>query len=889
MAPAAIDDGRLFPFAARIETGTGDGTGFLGSGFLAAPGLVLTCAHVVESVPDGGSVRVVSQLPRVTAADAVVRGRSSHGPGPDGLWAWPDLAVIELLDADGRRMTDHPRPRLGLSAAAPTGPGRMRAVVAVRPNPASTASVPRLRGVDLTWESSDDQGFWWLADGHALPGMSGAMLIDAERGEVRGVVNSSRGLAAAVGSVATPLSALAGLDFAAELVGAAATGLGAAPEWDGAFGRTAETPWRDSWNPGITGGRFVGRLAELERLREDLVEADGRAVVRSIGGFGGIGKTALAVAVAERCRDRFEGRVFHDFASYRSVRADTAADALGSVLIGIGAAAPEEVERLGHRARADRWRAAAAGRRLLMVWDNVDGLEQLDGLLLRTEGCATIITTRGRIGVEGDDRPLRLDALGRDDAVAVFGGIAGSGHPPGRVAELVRRDLHVPVLIAVHAKEVANGEAALEEIIADLPDPEAVRRAADPYAQRDLFDRFAGSYRRLEPDERLAFRAFGAHPGAAATLGSLAAAMACTTGEAARRMGGLVRAGLAERDLGGSGAAERGLRRYRAHDLLRVYGAHLAEEEGDLPGFRAALVQHYLDRLGGDFGDRHEWFAAEVETVRALSFTGATAQYAHLGRFLGYRGLRYGRYDDDVEAGFRRAERIDRESGDERRAAHSLWGLGEVARLRGELDRAEADYLAALGLSEAAEDPGGIGNARRGLAEVAQLRRDAEGAEEHYSAAMDAYREGGFTGRMIYVERGLGRVAMLRGDFALAAERFGAALEASRAEKDGYGGAFALLGLGDAALGADDADGAESRYREAMALFETAGDPVGRACAVHGLGNVALRRGDAALARERLEAAGEEYRRHGAGRNLDELAADFERLEAADRAGPVTP
>jgi tetratricopeptide (TPR) repeat protein len=885
MSPVAIDDGRLFQFAVRVETGAGDGTGFLGSGFLAAPGLVLTCAHVVASVPDGGPVRIVSQLPQVTAADAVVRGRSPYEPGPDLLWAWPDLAVIELLDADGRRMTDHPRPRLGLSAAAPTG--RLRAVVAVRPNPASAVSVPRLRGVDLTWESSDDQGFWWLTDGHALPGMSGAMLIDAEHGEVRGVVSSSRGLTAAVGSVATPLSALAGLGFAAELVEGAATGLGAVADWDGAFARRAETPWRDSWNPGVTGRHFVGRLAELELLRTNLEEARGLAVIQSIGGFGGVGKTALAVAFAERFRDRFEGRVFHDFESYRSVRADTAADALGSVLTGIGAATPEEVELLDHRARVDRWRAAAAGRRLLMVWDNVDSLEQLDGLLVRGDGCAAIVTTRDRIRIDGEERPLRLDVLEEADAVAMFARIAGEDHPPELVAELVRRDLRVPVLIATHAREVVTEEAALEEIIADLPEASAVRRKAYPYLQRDLFDRLVGSYRRLDPDERRAFRVFGAHPGAVVTLGSLAVAMECPLREASRRMSGLIRAGLAERDLSGEGGGERELRRYRAHDLLRVYGARLAEERDDFTGTRAALAQHYLDRLGRDFGERPEWFGAEVETIRALCVAAETEQFAHLARFLGYRGLRYSRYDA-AETGFRHAERVDRARGDKRRTAHSLWGLGEVARLRGRLDQAEADYRAALELSEVMADPSGVGNARRGLAETAQLRRDAGQAEVHYTAAMDAYREGGLDHQMIYVERGLGRVAQLRGDFALAAERFGAALEASRAEEDGYGSAFALLGSGDAALGLGDPDGAESRYREAMALFEAAGDPVGRACAVHGLGNVVLSRGDAALARERLEAAEEEYRKHHAGRNLEDLAADFERLEAAERAAAVT-
>ncbi|WP_344482201.1 trypsin-like peptidase domain-containing protein [Glycomyces endophyticus] len=869
-----IDDRGLFRFAVRVETGPGDGSGFLGSGFVAAPGLILTCAHVVASAGER-RLRIVSELPQVNAATAHVIARIPEGPGPDGLWDRPDLALIELRDDRGRRIGGHPCPRLDLTAAPPPGPARRRAIIAARPNPGNTRSVPRLRGVDFTWESLDDQGFWWLADGHALQGMSGSMLIDPERRAICGVVNNSRGLGAPTGALATPLSELAALGVRLDAV----TGFNGASEWDAAFDRRPDSIWRDHWNPGLSGRHFVGREQELADLLAAVEAADGVAVIQSIGGFGGVGKTALAVAFANRFGDRFDGRVFHDFESYRGPVADTGADALGSVLTGIGAATPNEVELLDARARSDRWHAAAADRRLLMVWDNVDDSAQLDGLLVRGSGCVTIVTTRDRLDI-ADAGDLRLDVLDEGEAIAMFTGLAGGGHPPALVAELVRRDLCVPVLIATHAREIAGGDAALDEIIADLPEPDPSRRQSDPHNQRDLFDRLEGSYRRLDPSERRAFRAFGAHPGALATLGSLAAAMDCDLREAERRMHGLVNAGLAVRDLTRT-SRERALRCYRAHDLLRVYGAHVAGAEGDLEAFRLALAQHYLDRLGTGFEEHPDWFEAEVETIEHLSTGGATVEYAHLARFLGYRALRYCAYDA-AETGFTQAERIDRARGDQGRTGHSLWGLGEVARLRGELEPAAARYRAALECSEAAGDPGGVGNARRGLAEVVQLRGDAELAERHYTAAMEAYREGGYAHRMIYVERGLGRVAILRGEHRLAAERFMSALAASESEGDSYGIAFALLGIGDAALAAGDEDEAASRFEESKALFDTGGDPVGAANAVQGLGKAALAAGDTALARTRFEEAERVYLEHDAARSLTELKADLVRLEAAE-------
>lgn len=875
MAAVGIDDRRLFRFAVRVEQGAGDGSGFLGSGFIAAPGLILTCAHVVKDVDDGRPLRIVSELPQVNAATAVVVARTADRPGPDGLWDGPDLALIELRDDRGRRIDGHPCPRLDLAAAPPPGPARRRAIVAARPNPGNDRSVPRLRGVDFTWESLDDQGFWWLTGGHALQGMSGGMLIDPDRRAVCAVVNNSRGLGAPTGALATPLSELAALGVPVDAV----TGFNGATEWDAAFDRRPDSPWRDHWNPGLSGRNFVGRRNELDKLRSRLDESGGLAVVQSIGGFGGVGKTALAVAFADRLRDRFDGRVFHDFASYRGPVPDTSTDALGTVLVGVGAATPNEVELLDHRARADRWHAAVADRRILMVWDNVDSAAQLDDLLLRGDGCFTIVTTRDRLRID-DEPTLRLDVLDEADAIAMFHRLAGAHHPPGLVAELIRRDLYMPVLIATHAREIAGEEVAIEEVIADLPDPSEARQQADPRHLQDLFERLSGSYNRLEPEEQQAFRAFGAHPGASATLGSLAAAMDCGLREAERRMRALVRAGLADRNLKRL-STELALRQYRSHDLLRVFGCYLAEAQDDLVASRIALVHHYLDRLGRDFGEDPDWFTAEADTIRLLATGGEDAMHAHLGRFLGYRGLRYCAYDD-AEAGFRHAERLDIARGDDRRTGHSRWGLGEVARLRGQLDDAAARYAAALERSETAGDPGGIGNARRGLGEVAQLRGDAELAERHYTAAIAAYREAGFSHGLVYLERGLGRVAILRGEFTLAAARFAAALEASESEGDAYGIAFALLGLGDTALAAGDLDEAEARFTDAQARFTAGGDAVGAASAVQGLGKVALALGHTALARERFEEVERVYREHDVARNLADLKDDFARLEAAE-------
>ncbi|MCH7230873.1 tetratricopeptide repeat protein [Glycomyces sp. L485] len=883
MSPMAIDDRRLFPYVVKIEAPS-----FRGSGFLAAPGFVLTCAHVVDGIADGEAVRL-SRITPYPQLRGVVRARTPRRAGPDGLWTWPDLAVIELVDEHGRS-TDHSSPRLDTASPDPAEPERMRAVVAVRPDPGNPRSEPRLRGVDFAWESLDDRGFWWLTGGQALRGMSGGMLVDAERGTIVGVVNNSRGTS---GAVATPLTALRDAtlpDAFAELYEAAgASTLAGRADWDGAFTRRLDFDWRDYWAPDTSGAHFVGRREELEKLKVNLDESGGLAVVQSIGGFGGVGKTALAVAFGNHYRERFPGgRVFHDFRSYRGGRSDTASDALGSILKAIGAATPDEVGRLDHRGRADRWQAVASGRRLLMIWDNVDSAEQLDGLTVRGDGCATIVTSRDIIRVEPGVKPLRLDVLDEADAIDMFKAIAGD-HPEELVAELMRRDLYVPVLISTHAEEVANEEIALEEIIDDLPDPSTARHTTHADHQSDLFERLEGSYRRLNDDARFAFRVLGAHPGYAPTLGSLAAGMGCDVSEAERRMRRLVKAGLAERHLTDGPRRERELRAYRSHDLIRAYGAHLAEleppawDEGEKADertrTRSALSEYYLRMLiDQGFNDQKAWFSIEADSIRDLALTGTSEVHARLARYTGYRALVFNRYDA-ADVVFHHGKAIAEQVGDTQRTAHMFWGLGEVARLRGELDSAADRYRKALDNSRTVDDAGGIGNAERGLGEVAQLLRRADQAEEHYSKAMEAYLSIGDRRRAAYVQRGLARVAELQEEYGVAEERFLAALKTSRSLDDQVAVGYAQRGLGDVALAADDPGRAETRYREAIATFESVGDMVGAANGLHGLGRVALARGDMGLARDQFEAALEVYKRFDATVWVERVRADLTVLD----------
>ncbi|HEY1175792.1 MAG TPA: AAA family ATPase, partial [Phytomonospora sp.] len=289
---------------------------------------------------------------------------------------------------------------------------------------------------------------------------------------------------------------------------------------------------RDYWHPGTPGTRFVGRRDELATLTAALAPAERGGRVQVVGGVGGIGKTALAVAYAQEHGSRYrDGAIFYDFQSYAVGRAPDSADQalvkiLPTIRDDLSSAGVEQLSAVG---RMSAWQESTADRELLMVWDNVKSLAQIEPLLLWQRGCATILTTRHDIDVDGGD-PLRLRSLERDAAHDLFTGIAGEGHDEDLVRRLLDADLNVPILIKAHAKQIRTGRRGLGEIVAELGEVEPVGRRR---TQQAFFDRLDGSYLHLGPDQRYAFRFLGAHPGRFATAEVAAAVLGCEPDEAA--------------------------------------------------------------------------------------------------------------------------------------------------------------------------------------------------------------------------------------------------------------------------------------------------------------------------------------------------------------------
>jgi DNA-binding SARP family transcriptional activator/tetratricopeptide (TPR) repeat protein len=353
----------------------------------------------------------------------------------------------------------------------------------------------------------------------------------------------------------------------------------------GAAGARLLEPWVPLCQLPPAPAHFVGRRDLVDRLIRELRGPSGALVaVVTITGAPGIGKTALATVVAHAVREDFPDGQWY-------VRLGTADPEriLGELLEASGVDSgmvPEGVER-----RAAALRSRLAGRRVLLVLDDVEAAAQVRPLLPGTAGAAVLVTSRNRLaGLAEVSGAARLEPLTDQDARELLSRLAGPERvrrEPDAAAELCSSCGGLPLALRIAAARLAAHPGwTVRRLASRLGDQ---RHRLDELAVDDLSVR-AGldlSYHALDDAGQSALRhlaAFGNHPVAAWTAGVLAG------GDGERVVSSLNAASL----LDGVGVDATGEPRYRLHDLVATYAAELAVAQPDQA--RAAARRH-LDAL----------------------------------------------------------------------------------------------------------------------------------------------------------------------------------------------------------------------------------------------------------------------------------------------------
>ncbi|MFD9698809.1 BTAD domain-containing putative transcriptional regulator [Lentzea sp. NPDC059081] len=625
---------------------------------------------------------------------------------------------------------------------------------------------------------------------------------------------------------------------------------------------------------------FTGREAELRKLCEPGPQTT--VVISAIEGMAGVGKTKLAVRAAHRLVQRFpDVQLWADLHGFDpdELPADPAA-VLESFLrlLGVpGGQIPESLE-----ARAALYRDRLAGKRALVLLDNVAGEDQVLPLLPGSATCMVLITSRRTLLRLDGVRSVFLDVFTPGEAVALLSRIAGADRVDAdreaaqRVAELCG---HLPIAVALAAKRLARRpQWTVLDLVAQL-------ERGGGLGARGVFDL---SYQALPENQRRLFRLLGLHPGEDVTADSAAALAGLTAYEAGDLLETLLDEHLLQQHTPG---------RYGLHDLLRAYAVEqvMAAEP---PPARALARRRVMDwyvhtswqsaqRLNPQrkleiatadpavhprtFADRdtallwcdteranlvaavrdaaehdlpeHSWTLAQclwdffnlrkhwadwMDTHEvALNAARAAGNHVAEGRTLITLGIalrEVRRHDEAVEC-YEKALAIFRAIGDRSREEPTWNNLGIVHMVEGRPDDALACFEQAAAI---ARDLGNLHSEAVTLNNIALLHADAgrfDVALARYLRALeirqeikDPYSEAILLNNIGEVHRGLL-------DFPEAVSYVERALETFRAIGDLYGQAESLDNLGLALDGLGDRRGAEKCWLESVTLFEELGEP----------------------------------------------------------------
>jgi tetratricopeptide (TPR) repeat protein len=188
-----------------------------------------------------------------------------------------------------------------------------------------------------------------------------------------------------------PIAMASDVDGAIADVVAALVGMldDARPAGIGATGQP-ERAERARFNLAPVAPSFTGREEELAELDAKLGQDDRALITQAITGLGGVGKSQLAARYAQTRSGAY------DVVAWVGAEDGGIAD-LSRLAVGLGL--PVDELAPGDRALAALDWLAGCDRRWLLVLDNVESAEQLEGLLPRGE--------RGRVLVTSRDRTLR--------------------------------------------------------------------------------------------------------------------------------------------------------------------------------------------------------------------------------------------------------------------------------------------------------------------------------------------------------------------------------------------------------------------------------------------------------------------------------------------------
>ena len=634
--------------------------------------------------------------------------------------------------------------------------------------------------------------------------------------------------------------------------------------------------------------RFFGRDAEISRLVESLrpnpLMPTPHTRHITLTGAGGAGKTRLAIEVAERLVEPFQGAVWFvplaDITDERLI-ADTILNSL-------------RVERSPYREPLEQVVEALSKQPSLLVLDNFEHLVEggatlVQTLLARLPTLTVLVTSRHLLGLSGEVEfvvpPLvtpnggeTAEQLSLYDSVQLFVDRAQTAMPHFQitnsnapaVAELCQRLEGMPLAIelaAARAMVLTPGQMLkqLEQRFGFL-----VSRKHDATERhRTLQAAIDWSYRLLTPELQRFFTRLSVFRGGwtaeaaeavceePLALDYLAQLRECSLALVEEEGGEEMRFRLLEslREYAGQKLRESG---EEAVTRSKHLAFHLALAEEAQPQLEGLEVTQWLNRLETEHDNLRaalDWNLSEVGSAECLGLCGALQQFwwirgnlsegrAWCARILGMAGGQkrsqerakvlngagvLARMQGDhasAQAYLEESLSIKREIGDRLGMAVSLNGLGIVAKSQGDYASAQAHYEASLTIFREVGDRNGIAMSLNNLGMVFKSQGDYASASTYYEESLVIFKEMGHRNGMAGPLINLGDIARCQGNYASARNHYEDSLVIKREIGNRWGIAYSLEAFAALAANENKTKQAAALWGAAEALREEIGSPL---------------------------------------------------------------
>jgi tetratricopeptide (TPR) repeat protein len=632
---------------------------------------------------------------------------------------------------------------------------------------------------------------------------------------------------------------------------------------------------------------FTGRVRELEELMSRIER--GGVTISGLQGLGGVGKTALALKLAQELAPRYPDAQFYLDLKGADRQPLSVAEALSHV---IRAYHPTAKLPEGEAELQSLYLSLLHGKRALLLMDNASGREQVEPLV-PPESCVLLVTSRWHFTLSGLSA-LDLETLPPEDARKLLLKIAP--RIGERADEIARLCGYLPFALL-------NAARTLAERVNISPE-DYVRRLSDAKTRLSLVDAsLALSYELLNDEQQKLWRALAVFPD---TFDAAAAAAVWeTVADAAQdALGELLRYSLLEWDAS--------TRRYSLHDLARLFAdSRMSDDEGRAARMRHAA--HYLTVLGAcnDFykkggyaiksglalfdverrnieagqewtrfhssgdeaaarlGNKYPFAGVYVLSLRqhpreliswtetALAAARQLKDRASEGRHLGNLGIAYknlGEMRRAIEF-YEQRLAIAREIGDRRGEGNALGNLGNVYAELGDAGRAvefhEQNLVIAREISDRRVEGNALGNLGNAYAQLGEMRRALEFYEQQLTSTReigDRRGEGNALGSL-----GLAYAAL--GETLRAVELFEQSLIVLREIGDRRGEGASLVNLGSAYAALGETRRAVEVFEQQLTIVREIGDRRSEGVALANFGMVLDKLGDRAKATAHVEAA----------------------------------